>query len=154
LISSLVLASTVVVLLSVSNCAHTVLVPNDHASVRALVVEKASRQDRLVQSLENLILVIHAPEIVRVTFVHVVVASSLLITNDPVPQPTIANIVAWVVYKKAYDSQNTFISGVVVALVHVIPSCEEYTVTSCPGVQPVTGILNCTFNGLFETSLK
>ena len=152
-ISSVVDASATLSLL-VSNSAYTVLIPYVHTSVRALLVANISRQDRLVQSLENLIVVIPAPEIFKVTEVHVVVASSLLMTNSPVPHPTIAKIVAWLLYIKAYACPPIIISFVVVEVVHVVPSCEEYTVTSWPTVPPATGILNCTFTGLFETSLK
>ena len=51
------------------------------------MVAKASRHDQEDPSLENLILTIEVPEILRVTEVEVVVAASLLMKKVPVEEP-------------------------------------------------------------------
>ena len=56
-------------------------------SVQALVVAKVSRHDQEDPSLENLILTIDVPEILRVTEVDVVELASLLMTNVQVEVP-------------------------------------------------------------------
>lgn|GEM_PF-3937059 len=93
-ISSLVAASTVPVSLSVSNCAHTVLVPYPVESNHGVLVAYASHvlRGHVFPVFEKCIHCTEGALIFNVTLSEVVETSSLLMTKLPVPHPIANNV--------------------------------------------------------------